>query len=112
MDIHFYVRDEKGEYEVGHALIPVVPRMGESVWLHMSLRGGWALNPANPARLDTAHFQVDEVWYDAYNVEEIEEGMGAAPLHEGSTCHTVQCYVHATNEDTQVYVDRIIASEQ
>src|SRR5579859_2161712 len=114
MDIHLDVRDEHDEtYTVGHMLCPVVPRIGETVYLRMSLgakfgNSEWRINPASPITFNTAYFLVEDVDYDGYNVEEIEEGMGSAPLHEGSTAYTVTLYVRAKNEDTQVYIDRII----
>lgn len=112
MDIHIYVRNEQGEYEVGHMLCPAVPRIGETVYLRMSLTGDWRLNPNNPASLDTAYFRVEDVAYDGYNVQDVEPGMGAAPYHPGSAVEIVQLYVSAKNEDTQVYIDRIIARER
>jgi len=117
MDIHLDVRDEHGEtYPVGHMLCPVVPRIGETVYLRMSLgaKGGseWRLNPASPITFNTAYFLVEDVAYEGYNVEEIEEGMGSAPFHEGSAVYTVTLYVRAKNEDTQVYIDRIIKNNK
>lgn len=109
MDIHIYVRDDQGEeHKVGRMLCSVVPRIGETVYLRMSLKGEWRLNPNNRVRLDTAYFHVDDVAYDGYNIAEMEPGMGAAPYAQGSAVNAVQLYVHATNEDTQVYIDRII----
>lgn len=97
-------------------LCPVVPRIGETVYLRMSLmpkRGvDWRLDPANPVNYDTAYFLVDDVAYEGYNVAEIEDGMGAAPYSEASTVSFVQLYVHAINEVTQVYVDRVIKNSQ
>ena len=98
-------------------LCPVVPRIGETVYLRMSLmaKGGgndWRLNPASPIRFDTAYFKVDDVSYEGYNVEEIEVGMGSAPYSEASVVSFVQLYVHAINEDTQAYVDRVIKDNQ
>lgn len=109
MDIHIYVREDGAEYEVGRMLCPVVPRIGETVYLHMSMAGGWHLNPNNPARINVAKFHVEDVSYVGYNTEGIEDGMGAAPYHSSSETHSVQLYVSAMNEDTQVYINRIIA---
>lgn len=112
MDIHIYVRNEQGEYQVGRMLCSVVPRIGETIYLRMSLTGNWRLNPGNPISLDTAYFRVEDVAYDGYNVQEVEQGMGAAPYRSGSTVEVVQLYVTALNEDTQIYTDRVIAKER
>ena len=38
MDLMFYVQDAEGNhYDVGRMLCPVVPRIGETVYLRMSL---------------------------------------------------------------------------
>ena len=112
MDIHFFVKDSLDTtHKVGRALIPVVPRVGETIHLRMSLMGikDWKLNPANRASGDTAYFRVVEIAYEANNIEEVEDGMGAAPYSEGAISCTVWCGVHVLNEDTQAYIDRIIA---
>ncbi len=117
IDIHLYVRRDDEMYEVGRMLCPVVPRIGETVYLRMSLMAkgagiDWRLNPDSPIRYDTAYFKVEDVSYEGYNIEDIEEGMGAAPYSDASAVNFVQLYVSAINEDTQVYVDRVIKNSQ
>ena len=113
MHIQVCVKDEQGEsHDVGRMLMPVVPRIGETVYLNLSLTGNYSMNPASPVKFNTAYFKVVDVAYEAYNTEDIEEGMGAAPYSEGSTAYAVQLFVTAINENTDAYVQRIIARDR
>jgi len=113
MDIGFYVEHNGEHIEVGRMLCPVVPRIGETVYLRMSLaaRGNateWRLNPNDPVHHETAYFLVEDVAYDGYNVVDTEKDMGAAPYHQGSMVSAAWIRVSAKNEDTQIYIDRVV----
>lgn len=112
MHLHFSVRRNESSYAIGEMLCPVVPRIGETVYLNMSLGNlDWALNPAHNVNFSTAYLLVENVAYEGYNVLEVEEGMGAAPLMVGSAASTVWLYVTTKDEHTQAYIDRVVEKQ-